>query len=103
MTEVFDRLWYKVGLTDDDLLKLQIALMTNPIIGDIIVGTGGARKTRLALHDKGKSGGIRVIYVDLPKKNQIFLILCYTKSRQDDLSSEQEKQVKKLVEALKGV
>ena len=76
--------------------------MTNPTAGDIIRGTGGARKTRFALLDAGKSGGIRVIYLDVAHKKQTYLLLCYPKSQQDDLSQEQKKQVKALVEALKG-
>jgi len=90
MTLVFDRLWNKQNLEDEDLLKLQIDLMTNPKIGDIIRGTGGARKMRFALHDTGKSGGIRIIYVDLTHKDQTYLLLCYPKSQQDDLTPEQK-------------
>lgn len=103
MTAVFDRLWYKMNLTDDDLSKLQNALMTNPGIGDIIQGTGGAKKVRFALPDTGKSGGIRIIYIDITHRKQVYLILCYPKSQQDDLTFEQKRQVRTLVETLKGV
>jgi len=103
MTTVFDRLWDKQGLSDDDLLRLQIDLMTNPKTGDIIKGTDGARKMRFALYDTGKRGGIRIIYIDLETKEQIYLILCYTKSRQDNLTSEQRETVRGLVNTLKGV
>jgi len=91
-----------VGLSDDDLSKLQNTLMTNPGMGDIIQGVGGARKMRFALSDTGKSGGIRVIYIDLENKQQMYLLLCYPKSKQDDLTIEQKKQVRVLIEALKG-
>jgi len=103
MTPVYDKLWYRQGLTDDDLRDLQIVLMTNPDSGDIIKGTGGARKSRFALLDAGKSGGIRVIYLDITHKQQTFLLLCYHKSQQDELTQEQKKQVKALVDTLKGV
>ena len=102
MTLVFDKLWSKLNLTDDDLSELQISLMTNPRIGDIIQGTGGARKVRFALPGVGKSAGVRVIYIDLTLKQRTYLILCYPKSQQDDLSQEQKKQVKSLIETLKG-
>ena len=103
MTPVYDKLWDRLELTDDDLRDLQIILMTNPAAGDIIRGTGGARKIRFALFGTGKSGGIRVIYLDITHKKQIYLLLCYPKSQQDDLSQEQKRQVKALVETLKGV
>ena len=103
MTIVFDNLWDKLSLTDDDLSELQKTVMTNPGIGDIIKGTGGARKVRFALDNIGKSGGIRVIFVDISHKHQTYLVLCYSKNRQDDLTAKQSKQVKSLVETLKGV
>ena len=102
MTTVFDKLWNKLGLSDDDLLRLQIEMMTNPKVGAIIRGTEGARKTRFAQSGAGKSGGVRVIYADLESNEQIFLILCYPKSQQDDLTSEQRDIVKGLIKTLKG-
>ena len=36
-------------------------LAANPESGDVIEGTGGARKVRFAGRGKGKSGGYRVI------------------------------------------
>ena len=102
MTTTFDRLWYRLGLNDDDLSVLQKALMTNPKIGDIIQGTNGARKMRFALTDTGKSSGIRIIYVDISQREQSYLLLCYPKNKQDDLTVEQRKQIRALINALKG-
>ena len=102
MTPVFDRLWTALGLDDDKLREFQNLLLDNPFAGDIIQGTGGARKTRFVLHSKGKSGGIRVIYVDITHRKQIYLVLCYPKSKQDDLTHEQKEQVKSFIKSLKG-
>ena len=102
ITELFDRLWDNMGLDDDNLQELQSILNVNPHKGEIINGTGGARKIREALSHKGKSGGIRVIYLDITHKQIIFLLYCYPKSKQDDLTPEQKKQVRKIVEAVKG-
>ena len=54
MTPVFDRQWDDVGLSDNDLRQLQSSLLKNPSLGDIIQGTGGARKIRFAYSGKGK-------------------------------------------------
>lgn len=41
---------------------LQIELLLSPETGDVIQGTGGLRKVRVAAKGKGKKGGVRVIY-----------------------------------------
>ena len=101
-TTIFSKRWKELGLTDDDLLKLQSHLMKNPDIGDLIVGSGGARKIRFALPHKGKSGGARVIYVDIVHKANTHLLMCYPKSKQDDLTEEQRKLIGQLTRTLKG-
>jgi len=101
-TTVFTKRWQDLGLTDNDLQELQNFLLKNPDAGDIIQGTNGARKVRFALSDKGKRGGVRIIYVDIIKREHIHLILCYAKAKQEDLTAEQKKQIKTLVHDLKG-
>jgi len=100
-TEPFRKCWKAMGLSDDDLKILEEILLTNPRIGDVIEGTGGARKMRIQMENRGKSGGARVIYVDVFEKEKLYLLLAYPKSVQDDLTPEQRKQVRKLVEAIK--
>ena len=102
MTPVFDRQWDDVGLSDNDLRQLQSSLLKNPSLGDTIQGTGGARKIRFALPHSGKSSGIRVIYLDIAHLQKLYLLLCYPKSKQDDLTFEHKKQVKLLTGILKG-
>jgi hypothetical protein len=101
-TTVFTKRWAELGLTDDHLRELQIYLLKNPNAGKVIQGTSGARKVRYALPSKGKSGGVRVIYVDIVRDKQIHLLLCYSKAKQEDLTNEQKQQVNVLVKVLKG-
>ena len=101
MTAVFDRLWNGLGLTDEALRNFQSKLIMNPVAGDVIQGTNGARKIRFALPNTGKSGGIRIIYTDIAHSQQIHLLLCYSKGKQDNLTPEQKKQVKMLIQTLK--
>jgi len=103
-TSYFDKRWNEMNLTDDDLRQLETYIMDNPGVGDIMPGTAGAIKIRMALQssNKGKSGGVRVIYIDLTHKAHVHLLLCYPKSMQDDLTPEQKKQLKHLVQILKG-
>ena len=95
--ELFTSLWDALGLTDDDLKELQEFLLENPAIGAIIQGTGGARKVRIALPGKGKSGGGRVIYVDFTMSERIYLLMVYPKSKQGTLSDLQKKAVRYLI------
>ena len=56
--------WKAMGLTDADLRRLQEELLANPAIGSLMKGTGGIRKMRFAFEHRGKSGSVRVIYID---------------------------------------
>ena len=58
-------------ITDDNYAELQKALSINPAIGTLIEGTGGLRKVRWKSNDKGKRGGIRIIYYWHVKNHQI--------------------------------
>ncbi|OIN09689.1 type II toxin-antitoxin system RelE/ParE family toxin [Oceanisphaera psychrotolerans] len=87
--------------TDDELKDLQVELIAQPEKGDIIRDTGGLRKVRMAVGNKGKSGSVRVLYV-LTHVDKIFLVLAYPKSVKDSLTNEEKSQLKKLVQTLKG-
>ena len=100
-TEPFRKCWKAMGLSEDDLKKLEEILLENPQLGDVIEGTGGARKMRIQIENRGKSGGGRVIYVDVFEKEKLYFLLAYPKNIQDNLTPDQKKQVRKLVEAIK--
>lgn len=100
-TEPFRKCWKAMGLSEDDLKKLEEILLENPQLGDVIEGTGGARKMRIQIEYRGKSGGGRVIYVDVFEKEKLYFLLAYPKNVQDNLTPDQKKQVRKLVEAIK--
>lgn len=87
--------------TDDELKVLQTELIAHPEKGDIVKGTGGLRKIRMATGNKGKSGSIRVLYV-LAHIDKIFLVLAYPKSVKDSLTNEEKMKLKRLVQSLKG-
>lgn len=100
-TEPFRKCWKAMGLSEDDLKKLEEILLENPQLGDVIEGTGGARKIRIQIENRGKSSGGRVIYVDVFEKEKLYFLLAYPKYVQDNLTPDQKKQVRKLVEAIK--
>lgn len=77
---------------------MQNRLLENPEAGQVIIGTGGMRKIRVALEGRGKRGGARVIYYRLTERQQILLLLIYDKSRADNLTADQKRALRTLVE-----
>lgn len=51
----------RAGLTDEERHAIIAMLAVDPTAGDLMKGTGGARKVRVAREGSGKSGGYRVI------------------------------------------
>ena len=100
MTKIFDKRWLELGLTDDDLRKLETYLLENPGAGDIIQGTGGAIKLRWMLPGTGKSGGTRIIYIDLIKAEHVHFITCYPKSKKDNLTDNERAAIKEAVKRI---
>ena len=97
----FERAWKAMGLGDDELEELQDLLLNDPEAGDVIPGLSGARKIRIPMEGRGKSGGGRVIYVDVIVRERIYLITAYAKNVQTDLSPDEKKMFRKLVEYIK--
>lgn len=89
-------------MNDGDLPNLQTMLLKNPQSGPVMEGTGGIRKVRFPLENKGKSGSVRVCYTDFEEYEVTYLITAFTKNEQENLSAEEKTVLKKLVKALKN-
>ena len=85
-------------IPDDSYSKLQNVIRTDPESGDIIPGSNGLRKIRWAVEERGKRGGIRVIYYWVTPEDQIYMLLAYPKNQQENLTTDQLKILKQLVE-----
>jgi hypothetical protein len=64
----------------------------------VIKGSGGLRKFRWAAKGKGKNGGVRIIYYWAVAQDRLVMLFIYQKSKLDDLSSEQLRALKKIIE-----
>ncbi len=100
-TQEFSRRWDELGLDDDDLRRIELDIMKNPEKYPIMKGTGGLRKARISLDNKGKSGGARVCYVDFAFVETIYLITVYGKKEKDNLSNAERGEIKKVIGVLK--
>ncbi len=85
---------------EDDLVDLQSVLMLRPEAGVLIPGSAGCRKLRWALPGRGKSGGARIIYYWLRADHQIYLLLAFAKNRQENLTPQQARLLRQIVEDL---
>jgi hypothetical protein len=88
-------------LADDDYARLQWLIAARPEIGDVMEGTGGLRKVRVAMAARGKSAGARVIYYHFAPRSHIAMLLIFAKNEQQDLGPEQRKMLGKIVEKWK--
>ena len=86
---------------DDDYADFQRELAKDPEAGDVIPGTGGLRKIRMAAKGHGKRGGARVIYYYFTRDAHIALLLAYAKNEAVDLTASQKKALKQVIERWK--
>lgn len=98
---LFTKRWKEIGLDDEELQALQIMLLKDPESGPIMEGTGGIRKVRFPLENRGKSGSVRVCYTDFAEYEVIYLITAFEKKDQENLTAEEKNVLKKLVKSLK--
>ena len=96
-TPVFTRRIQEL-MPDEEYRLLQLYLVNRPDAGKTIPGSGGLRKLRWSAGGHGKRGGMRVIYYWLLPRDSILFLYAYPKSEQDDLTTEQLRQIKKVVE-----
>jgi len=73
----------------------------NPLAGDVITGTGGARKVRWQSNPhSGKRGGARVIYYYHDEDMPIYLFTAYKKNQRDNITSEEKKILYKIIKSI---
>jgi hypothetical protein len=88
-------------LDDEAFSSLQRELMRKPAAGEVIEGTGGLRKMRVAdkRRGKGKRGGLRVVYYWWEAGMQFWLFTLYNKDEIADLTPQQRKALKAMIKA----
>ena len=86
---------------DDEVTATIDYVASNPKGGDLMVGTGGVRKARIAKPGAGKSGGYRVVWWfggdDIP----IFLLSAFGKNEKDNLSKAERNALRRLTATLR--
>lgn len=91
----------KGRMTEAEIDAVTDLLAADPLCGDLIQGTGGVRKVRIAARGKGKSGGVRVVYYYHNEALPVFLLTVFAKSEKDNLTKAERNTLAKLVRALR--
>lgn len=97
---IFDRTAAYLQMSDGDLMAVEQELIADPRRGDVIPHTGGARKLRVALQGRGKSGGARAIYLYVEMKGRIYFIAVYAKNMRENLSEAEKKELRTVIRIL---
>ena len=97
----FSEKWDSLGLTDNDLNPLEKYLLNNPQAGVVVRGTGGLRKLRWILPNIGKSGGIRVAYIDVIVHEKIYILDLFPKNEKDNYTDAEKKVLKQAITEIK--
>jgi hypothetical protein len=97
------RLEHAREFSHDDMVVLEQRILADPEVGDLVPGTGGLRKVRAAQREvrRGKRGGVRVYYLDLPRRGVTHLVAIFGKREKADLSKVERQAVTVLVRQLK--
>ncbi len=89
-------------MTDDDRVAVVNYIATNPQAGDLIKGSGGVRKVRIAKPGGGKSGGWRVLTAYVSDTVAVLLVTAYGKNQRGNVSKADVNEMAQLMKELKA-
>jgi hypothetical protein len=77
-------------------------LLEDPESGKVIEDTDGARKIRVAMPGRGKSGGARVIYYYRHIQGAVFFLHIFPKNEKENLSADNKKDIRRQIQRIKA-
>jgi mRNA-degrading endonuclease RelE of RelBE toxin-antitoxin system len=87
-------------LSEEERERLIDWLAMNPSFGDIIPSTNGVRKTRWSYGNRGKRGGLRVIYYFRDLNMPVYVLAVYKKNEKMNLTMREKQMIAKMVDQL---
>lgn len=90
----------QAGLSDEDRFKIVSEIAANPVLGDLVEGSGGVRKFRFAGRGKGKSGGFRIISLYVGPDIPVFLLTVFGKGEKANLTKAERNDLAVLAKQL---
>ncbi|MCT2399327.1 type II toxin-antitoxin system RelE/ParE family toxin [Novosphingobium mangrovi (ex Huang et al. 2023)] len=100
-TESYLRAVKDAGMAEEERQAAVDLVASDPEGGDVMQGTGGVRKARLAGRGKGKSGGYRIVWYfgggDIP----VFLLTVFGKGEKANLTQGERNALRSLTAKLR--
>ena len=84
-------------LSDEEREEIAAFISQNPKAGSVVMGTGGVRKMRWARPGSGKSGGLRVLYYNIFKAEEIWLLTQYARNSKSNMQAHELKLIKETI------
>ncbi len=99
LIDPFPGQWARLKLTEAAMQALEVCILSAPLMGSVIPGTGGLRKARFTSpgSDKGKSGAYRVFYVYFPEYGTVILWAIVAKGQSADLRAADRNAIAKQI------
>lgn len=101
-TAVFSRAAASAGMTEGDVEALKESLAETPEQGDLVQGSGGIRKVRVAGRGKGKSGGYRVLTAYLGSDYPLILLGALNKGDRANFAKSEITTLRDMIEQFKS-
>ena len=89
------------GMSLDEMTAAVDLVAGEPEAGDVMQGTGGVRKARLAGRGKGKSGGYRIVWYFGGEDIPVFLITVFGKGEKANLTQGERNTLRKMTGTLR--
>lgn len=93
-TSAFIAAAHAAGMSAGEIEAVVALVSADPAVGDVMQGTGGARKLRIAGRGKGKSGGYRVITFYAADDVPVFLLDVYGKGDKANLTKAERNELR---------
>ena len=90
------------GMTSASRLALKTSLAAAPEAGDLVVGSGGVRKVRVAGRGKGKSGGFRVLTAYVGPEAPVYVLAVLSKGDRENFTDAEVRELAKLTASIKA-
>jgi hypothetical protein len=87
-----------VGLSEEFRSFIVETIADDPMMGEIMVGTGGCRKSRFAGRGKGKRGGYRTVHYNGADDVPVLLLVVLDKGDRDNLSHDERNDLRTLMQ-----
>ncbi len=92
----FKATWKNLGLNDEDLQELQNLIISNPSLGISL----GSNVYKIRFSPKslnyGKDTSNRVIYIDMIKDSQIYLVIAFSKADESNITKKELEKIKEI-------